>query len=1158
MRAVHGSNCTIIIGRSAKKRSAQLRAAAAAAVVAAFSSALLPAAHGNTEVDVPNGTTNLASYWRGYHQRSDIHEYHICSNSVQRRLSGVPLGTINDLDATQTLTVADAAGSITLNGGVNSVPGGPAPTDALYVAAGGTLNLTGVPLVMAPGSTNATLDVVGTANIGTWSSTAGTTYTFTGGGTTNVGVTNTTTFLGPIVVQSGTLVNLSQSSTLGAGTIFLGGTSGSANATLIDMGTGTSSNGNLSNPITTQVGSTGTLRIGAISNVSGATVQYTGRITVTAGSTLTIGTGGNTGTFANTLGVKTSGTGLYGSGTINIDAGTSTGPVPDIVFFGTTDTNYSGNVNVLTGVLRTVTSQSAFSNKNSVLTVSPIAAVDLCRNVTCAGLNGSGVLYNSNISAGGVNNVVSSGTLAGAVYSYDGQITDPVSTFPSANPVGLTTLAGFTGTQIYTQNLNVFGLSAGTVGTVVSAAGTLEFTGNNLFAGTVSVSGGTLMLNGTNTFNSGGFGILAQPYVTAGTLSTSNLQNAGVASGIGTLSTLSMGTISGTVTTPVSTAGTLLYTGPTASTNLIVTGFAGNATFSASNATANLAMSGTGTLTLTGTSTYGGTTTVNTGTLDVTGAIPNSGTINITAQTSSPAALILDSANAIPATSIITGGIGTTSVTGLPSLIVNASQTIGSISSIGTTTFNFGTSTVGAISGTGSLAIGSSATLNTNSLSQGPINSAGNLNLNAGTANVVGAINGTGSVTLSGGANLSATTIRQNSISIGAASTVTIPTLGTNASTSNVSSLALSSTGTLDLTNNDMIIDYNTAASPLVSVKASLAQAYDAGAYDQPGITSSAAKVSPSTLRLGYAEASALNNGAGTTVFDGQTLTGGAVLVKYTLPGDTTLKGSVSLGDYNTVVANYNTGTLWTQGNFHYTGTTGLADYNSIIANFNTSVATTHAVVGPPAPLALASTHTNAIRLNAASPTLNAQLASDLRLEVNTASGDVSMLNTSGAAVSFTGYNIYDPSNNIQDSNNDAAGDPANEKLLSVASTAGGNTTPYRSSTNYRLWSVVKDNANTLSEGENNSRYVAGTATTYDTIVIPTGGSIDFGLVFGTATNVQDLTFQFSEPNASTGDPTTGLTFNGGVDYVAAPEPASFSILGIAAVGLLKRKRRNV
>jgi len=171
--------------------------------------------------------------------------------------------------------------------------------------------------------------------------------------------------------------------------------------------------------------------------------------------------------------------------------------------------------------------------------------------------------------------------------------------------------------------------------------------------------------------------------------------------------------------------------------------------------------------------------------------------------------------------------------------------------------------------------------------------------------------------------------------SLGSARTVTnyhllvIGTHGTNPT------FSLDSTSTLDLADNDMAILYGSGNSPLPAVSADLTQAYDSGTGDKPGLTSSVAKGSGGVTALGYGEASTL----GLTTFDGLTLGGNAVLVKYTIVGDTLLRGSVGIGDYNTVLSDFGLSQGWTGGDFHYGGTVGIGDYNAVASNFGNTLA---------------------------------------------------------------------------------------------------------------------------------------------------------------------------------------------------------------------------
>ncbi len=190
----------------------------------------------------------------------------------------------------------------------------------------------------------------------------------------------------------------------------------------------------------------------------------------------------------------------------------------------------------------------------------------------------------------------------------------------------------------------------------------------------------------------------------------------------------------------------------------------------------------------------------------------------------------------------------------------------------------------------------------------------------------------------------------------------------------------IDSTSTLDLADNDMAILYGTGTNPLPQVQEGLQTAYDNGAWDKPGLTSSVAPTTHGTTALGYAT----SNELGDTTFDGLTLGGNALLVKYTLVGDTTLSGSVSGADYNTVLGNFDAAGDWSQGNFFYTGTyasgtftngdTGGSDYNAVLSNYDASLATylpagTAAALAPTAALAVSPAQSTA---NSSAPSITA------------------------------------------------------------------------------------------------------------------------------------------------------------------------------------------
>lgn len=122
------------------------------------------------------------------------------------------------------------------------------------------------------------------------------------------------------------------------------------------------------------------------------------------------------------------------------------------------------------------------------------------------------------------------------------------------------------------------------------------------------------------------------------------------------------------------------------------------------------------------------------------------------------------------------------------------------------------------------------------------------------------------------------------------------------------------------------------------------------GALWNTGQFTTVGGTAPTAVQLGWIDNGTAPNGTGAQ----------NVTVMATLRGDTNLDGSVNLGDLNTLISNFGTGTTWAQGDFRYTGTTNLTDLNNLVANFGKTAPISSAVViaGPgvsmvPEPLTL-------------------------------------------------------------------------------------------------------------------------------------------------------------------------------------------------------------
>ena len=138
--------------------------------------------------------------------------------------------------------------------------------------------------------------------------------------------------------------------------------------------------------------------------------------------------------------------------------------------------------------------------------------------------------------------------------------------------------------------------------------------------------------------------------------------------------------------------------------------------------------------------------------------------------------------------------------------------------------------------------------------------------------------------------------------------------------------LNISSGGTLDMGDNDLILHYlsanETSARNLVS--GSLASGFDGGAFDTAGINSSEASYDANfgsgTRALGWMD----NNDIGATTFDGvNTSDLNEVMIKFTYYGDSDLSGTVDATDFGLFAAGKsNAGTGWAFGNYDYNSTT--------------------------------------------------------------------------------------------------------------------------------------------------------------------------------------------------------------------------------------------
>ncbi len=230
-----------------------------------------------------------------------------------------------------------------------------------------------------------------------------------------------------------------------------------------------------------------------------------------------------------------------------------------------------------------------------------------------------------------------------------------------------------------------------------------------------------------------------------------------------------------------------------------------------------------------------------------------------------------------------------------------------------------------------------------------------------GTNQLAGTITGSGNVVVESGASLTAYEIRQNSLAINGTATVALHPSGSGSTTnpsgpnnvnfsSSLSSLSISGTtgdwtGTLEIGNNGLVIAYGSGSDPYAQIANMIHSGYANGAWIGTGITSSLARAavalgSPTpALNIGLIDFVPNGPGFGSSIlFEGQTITTSAVLVRLTYMDDLLLSGDMSQANATSdalfFAANYGSGTTWKVGDLTHDGVIDTNDALLFAANY--------------------------------------------------------------------------------------------------------------------------------------------------------------------------------------------------------------------------------
>ncbi len=157
-------------------------------------------------------------------------------------------------------------------------------------------------------------------------------------------------------------------------------------------------------------------------------------------------------------------------------------------------------------------------------------------------------------------------------------------------------------------------------------------------------------------------------------------------------------------------------------------------------------------------------------------------------------------------------------------------------------------------------------------------------------------------------------------------------TAGTPLGTSsvNLTSLSITGTGTLDIGNNRVIIDYTTGNDPIASIE----QWINNGFYDLSGPQIISSDIAADDAASGLSYGIGYADGADGVVAG---LPSGEIEIMFTLLGDANLDGIVNSEDFTPFSANVGKNGGWDKGDFNYDGTVNSEDFTPFSANLGKS-----------------------------------------------------------------------------------------------------------------------------------------------------------------------------------------------------------------------------